>query len=88
MEMLWLKLRPEWLFKGQKFLTDWFPNFLWPFDVSAKQPMEKDKDSEQLINKLIKKRKQENDAFIKLLSAIETKTEIEKKPKTQQKSKA
>ncbi len=50
--------------------------------------MEKDKDSEQLINKLIKKRKQENDAFIKLLSAIETKTEIEKKPKTQQKSKA
>lgn len=44
--------------------------------------MEKNKDSEQLINKLIKKRKQENDAFIKLLNAIETKTEPEKKIKT------
>jgi hypothetical protein len=49
--------------------------------------MEKDRDNEQLINKLIKKRKQENDAFIKLLSAIETKTETEKRPKTQLKSK-
>lgn len=49
--------------------------------------MEKDKDNEQLINKLIKKRKQENDAFIKLLSAIETKTGIEKKVKVQQKGK-
>ena len=45
--------------------------------------MEKDKDNEQLINKLIKKRKQENDAFIKLLSAIETKIETGKKPKAQ-----
>lgn len=50
--------------------------------------MEKDCDNEQLINKLIKKRKQENDAFIKLLSAIETKTETESKPRLRQKGKA
>lgn len=35
-----------------------------------------EKNAEQLINKLIKKRKQENDAFIKLLSAIEIKTGV------------
>lgn len=35
--------------------------------------MEEKGKSEQLIDKLIRKRKQENDAFIKLLNAIETK---------------
>ncbi len=35
--------------------------------------MEEKGKSEELIDKLIKKRKQENDAFIKLLNAIETK---------------
>lgn len=35
--------------------------------------MEEKGKSEQLIDKLIKKRKQENDAFIKLLNAIEIK---------------
>ena len=35
--------------------------------------MEEKAKSEQLIDKLIKKRKQENDAFIKLLSAMENK---------------
>ena len=30
-------------------------------------------NSKQLIDRLIKKRRQENDAFIKLLSAMETK---------------
>jgi regulator of sigma D len=35
--------------------------------------MEEKGKSEQLIDKLIKKRKQENDAFMKLLIAIETK---------------
>ncbi len=35
--------------------------------------MEEQGKNEQLIDKLIKKRKQENDAFIKLLSAIENK---------------
>lgn len=49
--------------------------------------MEKDSDNEQLINKLIKKRKQENDAFIKLLSAIETKAVTEIKPRVRQKDK-
>jgi hypothetical protein len=35
--------------------------------------MEEKGKNEQLIDKLIKKRKQENDAFVKLLNAIETK---------------
>lgn len=33
--------------------------------------MDKDDKDEKLIGKLIKKRKEENDAFIKLLGAIE-----------------
>ena len=45
-----------------------------------------DKDSnEEMIEKLIEKRKQENDAFIKLLNAIESKSHVqdgkEKHPK-------
>jgi hypothetical protein len=36
--------------------------------------MEDQNDGKQLIDKLIKKRKQENDAFMKLLNAIESKT--------------
>jgi len=35
--------------------------------------MEEKGKNEELIDKLIKKRKEENDAFIKLLSAIESK---------------
>jgi hypothetical protein len=35
--------------------------------------MEEKGKNEQLIDKLIKKRKQENDAFIKLLNAMESK---------------
>ena len=35
--------------------------------------MEEKNDSEKLIGKLIKKRKEENDAFVKLLTAMETK---------------
>jgi hypothetical protein len=35
--------------------------------------MEEKEKNEQLIDRLIKKRKQENDAFMKLLSAIENK---------------
>ena len=35
--------------------------------------MEDKGKNEQLIDKLIRKRKEENDAFIKLLNAIETK---------------
>jgi hypothetical protein len=42
---------------------------------------EKKKD-EELIDKLIKKRKEENDAFMKLLSAIEKGTEPKAKEKT------
>lgn len=49
-----------------------------------------DKDkNEELIEKLIEKRKQENDAFIKLLSAIESKgSPPDPKEKTIFKSKA
>jgi hypothetical protein len=43
--------------------------------------MENDRDNERLINKLIKKRKQENEAFIKLLNAIEMKSETRQNPK-------
>ncbi len=39
--------------------------------------MEEKGKNEQLIDKLIKKRKQENDAFIKLLHAMETKGNAE-----------
>ena len=49
---------------------------------------EKDK-SEQLIDKLIKQRKQENDAFMKLLLAIETKgNENHEEAKDKRKSKS
>ena len=34
--------------------------------------MEENQENEKLIGKLIKKRKQENEAFMKLLNAIET----------------
>lgn len=40
--------------------------------------MEKKDENEKLIGKLIKKRKAENDAFIKLLNAMETKGTVEK----------
>jgi len=41
-----------------------------------------DKDkNEEMIEKLIEKRKQENDAFIKLLNAIESKSAQEGKEK-------
>jgi hypothetical protein len=45
---------------------------------------EKD-DNEKLIGKLIKKRKQENEAFIKLLSAMETKQGLPEKSKSNKK---
>jgi hypothetical protein len=37
--------------------------------------MKEKEDSEKLIGKLMKKRKEENEAFIKLLHAIESKTQ-------------
>jgi hypothetical protein len=49
--------------------------------------MEDKGKSEELIDKLIKKRKQENDAFIKLLNAIEIKG-IENHEHAKQKGKA
>lgn len=49
----------------------------------------KEKDeNEKLIGKLIKKRKQENEAFIKLLSAIETKSQANEQPRTKGKNKS
>ena len=42
---------------------------------------EKDKN-DQLIGKLIKKRKQENEAFFKLLNAIESKESASKQAKS------
>lgn len=44
--------------------------------------------NEQLIDKLIKKRKQENDAFMKLLNAIENKTTPHEKEKPEGKNKS
>jgi hypothetical protein len=41
--------------------------------------MEEKGKNEQLIDKLIRKRKQENDAFLKLLNAMENKLDIDKK---------
>jgi hypothetical protein len=50
--------------------------------------MEEKAKDEQLIDKLIKKRKQENDAFLKLLTAIENKTTTDDKQKPTGKSKS
>jgi hypothetical protein len=50
--------------------------------------MEDQNDGKQLIDKLIKKRKQENDAFMKLLNAIESKTTGYEKEKPAGKSKS
>ena len=43
--------------------------------------MEQGNDSEKLIGKLIKKRKEENKAFTKLIHAIESKTPEAESPK-------
>ncbi|MBX2964126.1 MAG: hypothetical protein KF687_16565 [Cyclobacteriaceae bacterium] len=43
--------------------------------------MEKEDKNEQLIDKLIRKRKEENDAFTKLLNAIGSKTTSPEKDK-------
>ena len=48
--------------------------------------MEKSEKGEQLIDKLIRKRKEENDAFAKLLSAIGSKTESNEKIKKTKKN--
>lgn len=45
-------------------------------------------ENEKLIGKLIKKRKAENEAFIKLLSAMETKQSLSEKSKSTKKSKS
>jgi hypothetical protein len=45
-------------------------------------------ENEKLIGKLIKKRKQENEAFIKLLSAIEIKDQANEEKKTKGKTKS
>ena len=50
--------------------------------------MESKGKNEELIDKLIKKRKQENDAFIKLLSAIESKTVTNEKQRSEGKNKS
>jgi hypothetical protein len=52
--------------------------------------MEEREDNEKTISKLIKKRKEENEAFMKLLNAVENKGPLpveEKKVKTKKKSK-
>lgn len=50
--------------------------------------MEEKGKNEQLIDRLIKKRKQENDAFMKLLHAIENKTTTDEKQKSEGKGKS
>lgn len=51
--------------------------------------MEDHQENEKLIGRLIKKRKAENEAFIKLLSAIEGKgNEIIEQPKAKRKTKS
>jgi hypothetical protein len=50
--------------------------------------MEEGKDSEKLIGKLIKKRKAENEAFMKMLNAMENKATIMDKPFKKRKPKA
>lgn len=45
--------------------------------------MKEEQNSEKLIGELIKKRKEENQAFIKLLHAIENKPENKAENKTQ-----
>jgi hypothetical protein len=47
--------------------------------------MEKKDENEKLIGKLIKKRKAENDAFIKLLNAMEIKQGSSEKSKSTKK---
>ena len=42
--------------------------------------MEERQDSEKLIGKLIKKRKEENEAFAKLLNAMESKGNVPQEP--------
>ena len=50
--------------------------------------MEEKGKNEQLIDKLIKKRKQENDAFMKLLNAIENKPYTNEKQRPEGKGKS
>ena len=52
--------------------------------------MEESQENEKLIGKLIKKRKQENEAFMKLLTAIETMgiASTPEPPKAKRKSKS
>lgn len=50
--------------------------------------MEEKNDSEKLIGKLIKKRKEENSAFIKLLSAMEKTGSMKNSPKPKKKTKS
>ena len=50
--------------------------------------MEEKGNNEQLIDKLIKKRKQENDAFMNLLSAIENKSNPHEKQRAEEKKKS
>lgn len=59
------------------------PKFICQYRKNKKN-MEKREKSEQLIDQLIKKRKEENEAFSKLLNAIGSKTisaEKSKNPK-------
>lgn len=60
------------------------------FGNSLEQPnkcMEDKNEGKQLIDKLIKKRKQENVAFTKLLNAIENKSQIDEKTGVKRKNK-
>ena len=55
----------------------------------ANKRMEDRQDSEKLIGKLIKKRKEENEAFMKLLNAIESKgNTANEQPKDKPKTKS
>lgn len=56
------------------FETGILRNFLWERIPLAKECMSKKEDSEKLIGKLIKKRKDENKAFAKILNALEGKS--------------
>ena len=47
--------------------------------------MKEENNSDEVIGKLIKKRQQENEAFLKLLSAMESKSKPSDKPKSKKK---
>lgn len=57
----------------KNFISELFQSFFGLSSDLPNYPMEDKNKKEEMIEKLIEKRKQENDAFIKLLHAIESK---------------